>query len=156
MESKGIERRLISLDSWIELLGWRNDPLVYVWNRTNRPISLQEHLSWFVDRQNRIYGEPIFSYHDNDNLIGIARLDELEGQKYEVSLIVNRDFQGQGYGKQILSDVCQYFSTHYPKQFQLTAVIHNQNLRSQRLFQALQFQFSSEEASFKTFVYMGD
>lgn len=155
MESGEIERRTISPESWIEALCWRNDPLVYVWNRTDRHIGLQEHLSWFMDRQNRIKDEPIFSYHDADNLIGIARLDKLSDLNYEISLIVNPIFQGKGYGKQILIDVCQYFSTQYPKQYRLNAVIHYQNLRSQQLFQEHQFQFLSEEANFKTYIYTG-
>jgi len=152
MALNGIERKPISLDSWSAVLSWRNDPLVYVWNRVNRPISLQEHLSWFENRQSRIESEPIFSYHHNRNLIGVARLDFLSELNYEVSLIVNPLFQGNGYGKQILADVCRHFSNCYPKQSRLIAVIHLHNLRSQHLFKALGFQLLSEQASFRTYV----
>lgn len=148
-----LERRPISLDSWHAILSWRNDPLVYVWNRINYPIRLQEHLSWFENRQSRIENEPIFSYHHNENLIGMARIDFLSDLNYEVSLIVNPIFQGKGYGKQILADVCQHFSNRYPKQSRLTAVIHLHNLRSQNLFKAMGFQFLSEQANFRTFVF---
>ena len=156
MTSREINRRIISRDLWIETLDWRNDPDVYVFNRTDRPIGLQEHLSWFMNRQTRMQKEPVFSYHDDEDFIGIARLDELSDTNYEVSLIVNPVFQGKGHGKQILDDICQYFSTNYSKKSKLTAVIHNQNLRSQKLFHALQFQFLSEDTNFKTYVYAGN
>lgn len=156
MASREIDRRIISRDLWIEILDWRNDPNVYVFNRTDRPIGLQEHLSWFMNRQTRMQKEPVFSYHNDEHFIGIARLDELSETNYEVSLIVNPILHGNGHGKQILADICQYFSANYSKESRLTAVIHNQNLQSQKLFHALQFQFLSEEANFKTYVFAGN
>lgn len=156
MTSKKIERKLITYDSWIEVLPWRNDPLVYTWNRTNRPISLLEHISWFDNRQGRLKYEPVFSYHDDVDFVGIARLDELSELNYEVSLMVNPVFRGKGFGKRILSDVCEYFSSVYPKESTLTAVIHSQNTRSQKLFHALNFKFMSEENDFKTYTLTYD
>ena len=76
-------------DLWSEILPWRNDPLTYLWTRTQRPITLEEHASWFQNRSFLMDYQPIFSYFYKSSFLGLSRLDKLSEALYEVSLIVN-------------------------------------------------------------------
>lgn len=148
-----LQRKEMSRIHWLEVLGWRNDPVVYEWNRTNKPISEYEHMAWFDKRIPRMKKEPIFSYFSGDDFIGMARLDWVTADTYEVSLIINPFFRSKGHGKKILFDVCEFFSTEFPQQAQLTAVVHSANIASQRLFLRNNFEYKSEHGNFRSYVF---
>lgn len=152
MTKPGLERAIMTLELWVDVLPWRNDPLVYLWNRTNRPISLKEHRNWFEARKQKLADEPIFSYHENNLFVGMARIDKVAEDAFEVSLLVNPNQRGSGYGKQILTDVCKYFQSKKSLDSKLFAVIHQDNLISQTLFTGLGFRPMSVQNHFKTFI----
>ena len=139
MPEESLERRHMTKELWIEILPWRNSPLVYIWNKTNRPISLKEHIAWFESRQTKLEEEPIFSYHDGSAFVGMARLDKLSIDSIEVSLIVNPKSRRNGYGRKILTDVCHFFSVMPLTGEELIAVIHADNLASRSLFESSHF-----------------
>lgn len=138
---------------WLEVLGWRNDPLVYVWNRTNRPIPESEHMEWFEKRTITLEEEPIFSYFSGQDFVGMARLDRVSVDSYEVSLIINPYYRSMGHGKEILIDVCEFFSNKFPQRAQLIAVVHSENIASQRLFLTNNFKYTTEHGEFMTYVF---
>ena len=109
MTKPGLERAIMTQELWVDILPWRNDPLVYVWSRTDRPISLNEHRAWFEAREHKLADEPIFSYNENNLFVGMARIDKVAEDTFEVSLLVNPNQRSGGYGKQILADACKYF-----------------------------------------------
>jgi len=152
MTKPELERAIMTQELWVDILPWRNDPLVYVWSRTNRPISPNEHKAWFEARKQKLADEPIFSYHENNLFVGLARIDKVAEDTFEVSLLVNPDQRGGGYGKQILADVCKYFQLTKSLDSKLIAVIHQDNLISQTLFTGLGFRPMSLQNHFKTFV----
>ena len=147
-----LERAIMTLELWVDVLPWRNDPLVYRWNRTNRPISLEEHRAWFEARKQKLADEPIFSYHEHNLFVGMARIDKVAEDTFEVSLLVNPNQRGGGYGKQILADVCKYVLLKKSLDLKLIAVIHQDNLISQTLFTGLGFKLMSVQKHFKTFI----
>jgi GNAT superfamily N-acetyltransferase len=130
MTKRGLERAIMTQALWVDVLPWRNDPFVYVWSRTNRPISLVEHKAWFE-----------------------ARIDKVAEETFEVSLLVNPNQRSSGYGKQILADVCKYFLLKKSSDLKLIAVIHQDNLISQSLFTGLGFSPMSVQKHFKTFIF---
>ena len=152
MTKPELERAIMTQELWVDVLPWRNDPLVYVWSRTDRPISLNEHTAWFEARKYKLADEPIFSYHENNFFIGMARIDKVAEDDFEVSLLVNPDQRGGGYGKQILADVCKYFQLKKSLDSKLIAVIHQDNLISQTLFTELGFRPMSVQNHFRTFI----
>lgn len=156
MTKPGLEREIMTLELWVDVLPWRNDPLVYLWNRTNRPISLKEHRNWFEARKQKLADEPIFSYHENNLFVGMARIDKVAEDAFEVSLLVNPNQRGSGYGKQILTDVCKYFQSKKSLDSKLFAVIHQDNLISQTLFTGLGFRPMTVQNHFKTFFLSRD
>lgn len=156
MKDGVIERQGMDRVQSLEILNWRNDPLVYRWNRTNRLIPLNEHIAWFEERQLRMEGEPIFSYFCGSDHIGMTRLELVSVDIYEVSLIVNPLFRSRGFGRKILHDTCDYFSSAFSSQVKLTAVIHAENLTSQNLFVGCRFEFVREEVNFKHYIFLRD
>ena len=153
MAKPGLERAIMTQELWVDVLPWRNDPLVYVWSRTDRPISLNEHRAWFEAGKHKLADEPIFSYNENNLFVGMARIDKVAEDTFEVSLLVNPNQRTGGYGKQILADVCKYFLLNKSSDSKLVAVIHQENLISQSLFTGLGFSPMSVQKHFKTFIF---
>ena len=153
MAKPGLERAIMTQELWVDVLPWRNDPLVYVWSRTDRPISLVEHRAWFEARKQKLTDEPIFSYHENNLFVGMARIDKVAEDTLEVSLLVNPNQRSGGYGKQILADVCKYFLLNKSSDSKLVAVIHQENLISQSLFTGLGFNPISVQKHLQTFIF---
>lgn len=153
MAKPGLERAIMTQELWVDVLPWRNDPLVYVWSRTDRPISLNEHRAWFEARKQKLTDEPIFSYVENNLFVGMARIDKVAEDTLEVSLLVNPNQRSGGYGKQILADACKYFLLNKSSDSKLVAVIHQENLISQSLFTGLGFNLMSVQKHFKTFIF---
>ena len=153
MAKPGLERAIMTQELWVDVLPWRNDPLVYVWSRTDRPISLNEHRAWFEARKQKLTDEPIFSYHENNLFVGMARIDKVAEDTFEVSLLVNPNQRSGGYGKQILADVCKYFLLNKSSDSKLVAVIHQENLISQSLFTGLGFNPISVQKHLQTFIF---
>jgi len=83
----------------------------------------------------------------------MARIDKVAKDTFEVSLLVNPNQRGGGYGKQILADVCKYFLFKESPDSKLIAVIHQDNLISQSLFTGLGFNPISVQKPFKTFIF---
>jgi len=148
-----LERAIMTQELWVDVLPWRNDPLVYVWSRTDRPISLNEHRIWFEARKQKLTDQPIFSYHENNLFVGMARIDKVAEDTFEVSLLVNPNHRSGGYGKQILADVCKYFLLNKSLDSKLVAVIHQENLISQSLFTGLGFNPTSVQKHLQTFIF---
>ena len=153
MTKPGLERAIMTQELWVNILPWRNDPLVYVWSRTDRPISLNEHRAWFEAREHKLADEPIFSYNENNLFVGMARIDKVAEDTFEVSLLVNPNQRSGGYGKQILADACKYFLLNKSSDLKLIAVIHQDNLVSQSLFTGLGFNPISVQKHLQTFIF---
>lgn len=139
MSDRAIERLIMTSALWVKVLPWRNDPLVYVWNRADRVIGLEEHISWFENRKKNLVQEPIFAYFDKSSFVGVARLDLTSISTYEVGIIVNPDLRGVGYGKAILSDICDFLSSEEYSRFEVLAYIHTDNTSSRFLFESFSF-----------------
>lgn len=138
---------------WLNVLDWRNDPLVYKWNRTNRPIALTEHIEWFRKRKARLDSEPVYAYFSRKSFIGMVRLDLVSDVAYELSLIINPLYRGQGYGKLVLKDICEFFSRGMLMRYDLFAVVHRDNETSRRLFLSLGFRPIGVEGNLLTYIF---
>ena len=156
MQTRQIRRELMTPELWSEILPWRNDPLTYLWTRTQRPITLEEHTSWFENRSSLMDYQPIFSYFYESSFLGLSRLDKLSEALYEVSLIINPVERGKGYGRYILSDICNYFQSLQFKDVKLSAIVHPENLHSQLLFNSMGFVKLKSDESFDQFIFYQD
>ena len=153
MQTRKIRRELMTPELWSEILPWRNDPLTYLWTRTQRPITPAEHTSWFENRSSLMDYQPIFSYFYESSFLGLSRLDKLSEALYEVSLIINPVERGKGYGRYVLSDICNYFQSLKFKDVKLSAVVHSENSHSQLLFKSMGFVKINSDESFDRFIF---
>jgi L-amino acid N-acyltransferase YncA len=97
--------------------------------------------------------QPIFSYFYKSSFLGLSRLDKLSEALYEVSLIINPVERGKGYGRYILSDICNYFESLKYKDAKLSAIVHSENLHSQLLFKSMGFVKINSDESFDQFIF---
>jgi L-amino acid N-acyltransferase YncA len=97
--------------------------------------------------------QPIFSYFYKSCFLGLSRLDRLSEALYEVSLIINPVERGKGYGRYILSDICNYFESLKYKDVKLSAIVHSENLHSQLLFKSMGFVKINSDESFDKFIF---
>jgi len=151
MAFRGLKRQTMTLELWSQILPWRNDPLVYVWSKTNRVLQYGEHMAWFRERSYKINSEPIFAYFVGGRFVGMARLDKVNNECFEVSLIVNPNYRGLGYGKLILKNICEYFLAYDLMGLKLVAIVHSENRASLALFKQLGFTLKSIDNHFVTF-----
>ena len=131
------------------LLIWRNDPNVRKFSKSTELISRTEHIVWLENRLKRFKNEPLFIFDIGGELAGTARLDSLRKveQSFEVSILVDPKFQGFGYAKILLDQICDYAKVNLNAE-SIVAEIHMDNSKSVKLFQSSGFTYSTREGSF--------
>jgi len=131
------------------LLIWRNDPNVRKFSKSTGLISQKEHIVWLENRLKRFKDEPLFILDIEGDLAGTARLDLLQKveKSFEVSILVDPKFQGFGYGKILLDQICDYAIGNLHAE-SIVAVIHIYNSKSVKLFQSSGFNYSGREGNF--------
>jgi RimJ/RimL family protein N-acetyltransferase len=133
------------------LFGWRNDPLVRRFTTKTHDITEAEHADWFFARLKKAKTDPIFLFSDSDKLIGMSRLDFIPESfgKFEISILVDPEKHGRGYGSRILGLTCLSFQKSNPLSI-IIAKIHENNLVSQHIFKKEGFQITNKSGDFLT------
>lgn len=124
------------LESDFELLWeWRNNPEVLKFTTSKGPIPISEHLKWCKARtlEGRIEREPFMTYLVSNQTIGFARLDFIQADSFEVSLVIGPKFRNLGYGREVLSNICTSARVMWPN-IAIIARIHQDNIASKKLF----------------------
>jgi len=142
--SSPLSRREVSVSDADDLLFWRNDPSIMKFQRNRFPIDRETHLNWLLERIEMVPALPFIIYESVfSDKVGAVRLDLRVDNEIELSIIVNPEFRGRGYGKQILLD----FLTDLPAMNisqGIVAYIHFSNQHSLRLFQDVGFRCSGQ------------
>lgn len=135
------------------LLNWRNDQNVRKFSKSTRQISQTEHETWLKDRLKRVSNEPLFIFIIEGALAGTARLDSLQGLEkiFEVSILIDPKYQGFGYARILLDQVCEYAIRKLQAEM-IFATIHNDNTKSIRLFQSAGFKYLNHDGNFIKYV----
>lgn len=85
---------------------WANDPDVRASSFNCSPISLEDHKRWFFDK---IKDKNCMFFIVTLSTSPIAQLRfDLSGNSAKISLMVDKNFRGKGYGEQILRTACRY------------------------------------------------
>lgn len=147
-----ITQRTAAAEDAAVLLMWRNGAGARQFSQNSDPISIDEHTGWFISRLTRSKGEPFSFFESDNNLIGMSRLDFVPGSdnKYEISVLVDPEHYGKGFGKRILNMTCENFLISQPKKT-IVARVHIRNIISQRLFKNAGFVFLLQEGDFLTY-----
>lgn len=143
-----VQRAALPSDKDI-LLRWRNDPLVRKFTTTTHDITEPEHSDWFFARLKKAKTDPILLFSDSDELIGMSRLDFIPESfgKYEISILVDPEKHGMGYGSKILNLTCLGFQRSNPLSI-IMAIIHENNYVSQHIFKREGFQIINKSGEF--------
>ncbi len=131
-------------DVWI----WRNAGCASKYYRSQTPTELDAHIEWF----RRALKDPdrLMLIVENESMrLGHVRIDQMQGQRdqAEISVYVNPDCRGQGYGKSILKSAMA-FATKESKICRFLAEIHNENRASLSIFQKAGFCLLSCDEQF--------
>ncbi len=140
-------RRVEDSDSGI-LLNWRNDPAVLKWSGTSRAVEESEHETWFKNWMSEYSAKGNFHIIELGNTpVGMVRLDLREANSYEISVLVDPNFQGRGIAEIGINLVFQKIldSADY---LIITAMIHTENSSSISLFQKLGFENLNVDGKF--------
>lgn len=112
------------------LYSWRNDKITRKMSKNPRRIETKEHLTWFKSNRANLQIAEI-----DGKTVGVVGINANSGK---VSINVAPEFRGKGYGKQMLITACQGQSS-------LFAIIHKDNLASQKIFEAAGFIQNNQE-----------
>ena len=135
--------RLANADDADLLFSWVNDIKVRKNSFSSDEISYPEHIEWFsktiADENTSIY---IFSLEDQP--IGQVRL-KYENYSVLISYSVAQKYRGMGFGKRIIHDIDEKIVERYPKTRKIIAKVKSDNIASQKIFEANNYNLISSE-----------
>ena len=148
----GIAKRNASLGDAAVLLEWRNSPSARKFSQNSELIKIEDHLEWFMERLERTRVEPFFMFELNHKLVGMSRLDfEFQSEdEFVISILVNPEQHSKGIGTKILNITCETVFNLYPNHA-ISAIIHQSNLISQKLFVNAGFELQNPVGDFLKF-----
>jgi RimJ/RimL family protein N-acetyltransferase len=126
---------------------WRNESATSRFYRNTKPTPRHEHMKWFRSAlQNRKKLLVVVEYEENE--VGHVRFDLNDNDMNcaEISIYVNPNFRGTGYGKDILEAAMNYAKKTGIQSF--TAQTHKDNKVSTRLFESLGFRIEAAPSPF--------
>lgn len=123
------------------LVRWRSDEAIIRFFIHSKPITMEQHLSWFdryLNDQNRY--DYIVSCKVNGAAIGVISLSELaNAQGAELGYAISEpEYQRQGYAKEAILALMQFATRQFGIQY-FRAEIHKENIASIRTITSLGF-----------------
>ena len=129
----------------IEFLWYlRNQPETYRYSRQNQTVNWKEHIEWILPIILKINNKELFIIKNLETSIGQVRLDWMESKKAEISISILKEFQGKGFANKSLSLAIKQAKKE-DRAKSLMAVIHEENLTSQKLFERLNFKLKEKK-----------
>jgi len=117
-----------SRDLWL----WRNDALTRAMSLSTAEISWDAHVAWFTQSLADVSRRFYVAEADGAK-VGMCRFDlAYDGASAEVSINLNPDLRGRGWGAPVLAAGITRFRQDFP--VALTATIRSDNAASQRIF----------------------
>jgi RimJ/RimL family protein N-acetyltransferase len=119
---------------------WANDAVVRQHSINSHPIEYQSHVSWF---SHKINTEESFLYlaEKNNVPVGQVRFDlDADSDSFTIGYSIDATFRGQGIGQMVLKLAMEQLSAEDTKKRDLTAVVMEGNIASEKVFERLNFQ----------------
>jgi len=141
-EGKRISFRALELEDESACRAWVNDPENHQYLQRFRPLNRTEEREW-LEQQHKREGEVIFgiALRDGGRLIGSCGLHRAQGPNRSAELgilIGDREFQGQGYGREAIGLLLDYgFATLNLNRVELK--VYGNNARGIRCYEACGF-----------------
>jgi RimJ/RimL family protein N-acetyltransferase len=129
-----------------DLFRWRNHPDIRRNFFNSSPVSWSEHKRWFRAKKQDPNTTIYIACYEGTN-IGSIRFED-KGEVIKVSIMLNPDFIGKGFGSEIIRiGTEKLIAEKRPKKF-IVAEVKKENIASLKAFQKAGFK-----ESYLTFVY---
>jgi UDP-2,4-diacetamido-2,4,6-trideoxy-beta-L-altropyranose hydrolase len=102
MNRDAVMLRRAGSDDCRRLWTWANEKEVRAFSFHSDPIPWENHVSWFNTKINDPQTFLYVAYTAEEEALGQARI-EIEGRRATISVSIDREFRGQGYGSLIIS-----------------------------------------------------
>lgn len=131
---KKIKLRKAEKEDCKDVWRWRNAPEVRKWSFSQEEIPYDAHKKWFLNRINDQQTELYIAESEKREKIGQARFDKDKGDTHKISVNLNPEFLGKGYGSLLIREATLvYLFTHAPVS-EVWAEIMDNNIVSQKAF----------------------
>lgn len=118
------------------LFSWRNEPNVYRYFKSPKPIEWNEHLNWFNEIL-KSHSDYLFLARLNDEYCGVIRY-KLESDSATISITISPHFQGMGIASKLL--LLGEKEEHLRQCRFFYAEINEENVASQNAFKKAGFK----------------
>ena len=138
-----IQFRKVSIEDAEMILLWRNHPEVRNYSFNKSMISFDEHLEWIKktlasDRKLMLIAVDLLLKKD----IGVVLFSYLDDFKAEISIYLNYDMFGKGYGSSVIRESIEYLTLLKPSIIEVIANVVPGNIRSKKVFEKAGFRLS--------------
>jgi UDP-2,4-diacetamido-2,4,6-trideoxy-beta-L-altropyranose hydrolase len=133
-----IALRRAELDDCESIFDWRNDKETRRYSSENRPIPLNEHVTWFksaLENQNRA----ILIGEINSSAVGVLRFDRKE-RSAVISVFLVPGNHGKGIGGKMIEQGTLWLESNWPEVTSIEAVIMDGNSASISAFSEAGFK----------------
>lgn len=148
LDNNKISIRNVLPDDCLDIYNWRNHENARQASRNKDEITYESHKKWF----DKVITDPsikIFVCYDKEQKIGQVRFNK-NGDDAEVSITVNPEFYGQGYGYLILKTAIEkYFNISDVSD--LVAEIQTDNISSLKIFSKAGFKEMLNKGNWKEY-----
>ncbi|WP_164969472.1 GNAT family N-acetyltransferase [Halarcobacter ebronensis] len=112
---------------------WWNDETTRKMMKQNEFVPWEDHIKWY---ENTLKSEKriLLMSLENQNKLGVVRFDFKESNIYEVSINLNPEYRGKGYGKLILKASLNFFLKENQEVKKLFAMFKKINVASKKTF----------------------
>lgn len=135
--SNTLSLRLATKEDENLLYQWQSNPEIRQYSRNPHPVTLSEHRAWFshsLTLKHRSLYIVELNAGKKAIAVGMLRLDEISSQQYEISILIDPQFQKQNLAWRTLKLTPNSF---YNKR--IMASVHKENDASQALFKRAGF-----------------
>ncbi len=131
--------RAVGKSDAFTVFNWRNHSNVRKWSHDTDLIDIESHLGWFLDWVEQQDAKGYFFIVELRNTcVGLVRFDHISEARFEISVIVDPDYQGRGIARSAITKALAHLEKSHGV-FTIIASIHRDNLVSIKLFQNLNF-----------------
>ncbi len=145
--------RLATLEDARAIFKWRNHPEVRKFARNVGPISFTTHLAWIKNKfSDQAKTARIFVFELDNQRIGMTRIDKVGINTFEISIIIDPEYQGKGYGKSLL-DMTASILRNEGLSCLILAFVHKNNYSSRKLFLQSGYVLADESTLFQKYEF---
>jgi len=146
-----LKLRDISIKDMIQLFDWANERETRKNSIQQDNITFESHYSWFTKQISSSNSKIFILSNSNFDNIGQIRFTINENGKWLINYSIDKNYRNLGLGKKII----ELGMNQFPKNFDFEAIVENQNIPSQKIFESLDFKlidsFKKDNRTFLVF-----